>query len=101
MIAIIGSPASRGAKKRRYRLGYSYFVGVSAYGLSGFEVRSTKRTMVLRGLEEPRIHSDQPECRLDYHTDLVIDQQIGELGPIDQDNSLANRSNVFTRITRE
>ena len=44
MIAIMGSPASRGSKKRRYLDGYSYDVGVSAYGLSGLDVSSTNRT---------------------------------------------------------
>jgi hypothetical protein len=44
MIAIIGSPLASGSKNRRYRDGYSYEVAVSAYGLSGFEVKRMKRT---------------------------------------------------------
>jgi len=90
MIAIIGSPASRGAKNRRYRAGYSYLVGVSAYGLSGFEVRRTKRKDYLHGLKESWVHANQSEDRLRDYAYFIVDQQVGELWAIDQNNSLAN-----------
>lgn len=63
---------------------------MSAYGLSGLDVRSTNFTSLLR-LEEALVDPHKSICGLSYDTNLVIDHQLGQQDAIDEDDPLPNR----------
>ena len=80
MIAIMVRRPS-GSKNRGYRTGIRT-CRVSAYGLSRFDV--SRRSASLLGPEETRIDADNAVVRLRNDTDLVVDQEVGQLRPVNQ-----------------